>query len=154
VVLRSTIIAHAEAVSRRLRRDGLRARTVVLKLKLARRRGSGPRGYPVITRRITLPEATDDGEAMARAAFDQLERAELREPVRLLGVGATNLVGGDAEQLGLFAQSGSAARRSQINRALDELARRFGNRAVMRGGPADTERASLSHQIKRGEESR
>jgi DNA polymerase-4 len=140
-VLRSTIIAHAEAVSRRLRADGQRARTVVLKLKLARRRAPGPRGYPVITRRTTLAEPTDDGEALARAAFDLLARADLREPVRLLGVGATNLVGRAGEQLPLFAAREGAARRSRLNRALDELARRFGAEAVVRGGPADTERA-------------
>jgi DNA polymerase-4 len=150
-VLRSTIIAHAEAVGRRLRTDGLRARTVVLKLKLARRRAPGPRGYPLITRRTTLAEPTDDGEALARAGFDLLARADLREPVRLLGVGATNLVGRAGEQLSLFAARQGAARRSRLNRALDELARRFGAEAVVRGGPADTERAGLSHQIKRGD---
>jgi DNA polymerase-4 len=151
-VLRSTIIAHAEAVGRRLRTDGLRARTVVLKLKLARRRAPGPRGYPLITRRTTLAEPTDDGEALARAGFDLLARAGLREPVRLLGVGATNLVGRAGEQLSLFAAPEGSARRSRLNRALDELARRFGAEAVVRGGSADTERAGLSHQIKRGDE--
>ncbi len=151
-VLRSTIIAHAEAVSRRLRTDGLQARTVVLKLKLARRRAPGPRGYPVITRRTTLAESTDDGEVLARAGFDLLARADLREPVRLLGVGATNLVGRAGEQLPLFAAREGAERRSRLNRALDELARRFGTEAVVRGGPADTERAGLSQQIKRGDE--
>jgi len=151
-ILRSTIIAHAEAVGRRLRADGLRARTAVLKLKLARRRAPGPRGYPVITRRTTLAEPTDDGEVLSRAAFDLLARADLREPVRLLGVGATNLVGRAEEQLPLFAAREGVARRSRLNRALDELVRRFGAEAVVRGGPADTERAGLSHQIKRGDE--
>jgi DNA polymerase-4 len=139
-VLRSTIIAHAEAVGRRLRADGLRARTAVLKLKLARRRAPGPRGYPVITRRTTLAEPTDDGEVLSRAAFELLARADLREPVRLLGVGATNLVGRAGEQLPLFAAREGAARRSRLNRALDELARRFGAEAVVRGGPADSRR--------------
>jgi DNA polymerase-4 len=152
-VLRSTIVAHAEAVGRRLRADGLRARTAVLKLKLARRRAPGPRGYPVITRRTTLAEPTDDGEVLARVAFDLLARADLCEPVRLLGVGATNLVGRAGEQLSLFAVREDAARRSRLNRALDELARRFGAEAVVRGGPADTERAGLPHQIKRGGDS-
>jgi len=151
-VLRATIIAHAEAVSRRLRADGLQARTAVLKLKLGRRRAPGPRGYPVITRRCTLAEPTDDGEVLARSAFELLARADLREPVRLLGVGATNLVGRAGEQLSLFAAGEDAARRSRLNRALDELARRFGAEAIVRGGPADTERAGLSQQIKRGEE--
>jgi len=151
-VLRATIIAHAEAVGRRLRADGVRARTLVLKLKLARRRAPGARGYPVITRRVTLAAPTDDGDALARAAFAQLERAALREPVRLLGVGATNLVGRREEQLSLFADAEPAGRRGRLNRALDELTRRFGADAVVRGGPADTERAGLSHQWKRGSE--
>jgi DNA polymerase-4 len=151
-VLQSTIIAHAEAVGRRLRADGVRARTVVLKLKLARRRAPGPRGYPVITRRTTLAEPTDDGDALARAGFDLLARANLREPVRLLGVGATNLVGRAGEQLPLFTAPAGGARRDRLNRALDEISRRFGAGAVVRGGPGDTERAGLSHQIKRGED--
>jgi DNA polymerase-4 len=151
-VLRSTIVAHAEAVGRRLRADGLRARTVVLKLKLARRRAPGPRGYPLITRRTTFAEPTDDGEVLARAGFELLARADLREPVRLLGVGATNLVARAGEQLPLFTAREGAERRSRLNEALDELARRFGAEAVVRGGPADTERAGLSQQIKRGDE--
>jgi DNA polymerase-4 len=123
---------------------------VVLKLKLARRRGPGARGYPVITRRTTLIAPSDDGDALARAAFAQLERADLREPVRLLGVGATNLVERGGEQLSLFAAGDSAGRRGALNRALDELSRRFGSDVVVRGGPADTERAGLSEQRRRG----
>jgi len=137
-VLRSTIIAHAEAVGRRLRSDGLRARTVVLKLKLARRRSQGPHGYPVITRRMTLAEPTDDGEAIARAGFDLLARADLREPLRLLGVGVTNLVGTEGEQLSLFAARAGAMRRGRLNQALDELSRRFGAGVIVRGGPGDS----------------
>ena len=151
-VLRSTIIAHAEAVGRRLRADGLRARTAVLKLKLARRRAPGPRGYSVITRRTTLAEATDDGDVFARAGFDLLERADLREPVRLLGVGATKLVRKPEPQLSLFGAREGVARRGRLNRALDELSHRFGAGTVVRGGPDETERAGLSHQIKRGDE--
>jgi DNA polymerase-4 len=107
----------------------------------------------VITRRTTLAEPTDDGEVLSRAAFDLLARADLREPVRLIGVGATNLVGRAGEQLSFFAAREDAARRSRLNQALDELARRFGAEAVVRGGPADTERAGLPHQIKRGGDS-
>jgi len=42
--LEATILTHAESVARRLRRDEIRARTVVLKLKLAGRRASAPWG--------------------------------------------------------------------------------------------------------------
>jgi DNA polymerase-4 len=146
--LEAAILAHAEAVARRLRRDALCARTVVLKLKLARRRAPGPRGFPLRTRRRSLPDATDDGDAIARAARDLLAIAGLREPVRLVGVGVTNLRPASAGQLALFP---SRSRRARLNRALDEIADRFGPGAVVRGGLAPPERAGLSLQIKRGE---
>jgi DNA polymerase-4 len=146
--LESAILVHAEAVARRLRRDALRARTVVLKLKLARRRSPGPRGYPLRTRRATLPDATDDGEAIARAARGLLAGARPSEAVRLIGVGVTNLRPRAGGQLALFE---AGARRAQLNRALDEIADRFGVEAVVRGGLGRQERAGLSLQIKRGE---
>jgi len=149
--LEAAIVAHAEAVARRLRRDGLRARSVVLKLKLARRRGPGPRGHPLLTRRLTLPEATDDGRLLERAARRLLRRAALGEPVRLLGVGVANLEAAGSGQLPLFGASPGAERRSRLNRALDEIAERFGAEAVVRGARGAAERAGLSLQIKRGE---
>jgi DNA polymerase-4 len=149
--LEAAILTHAESVARRLRRSGLRTNTVVLKLKLARRVAAGPRGFPLLTRHATLPEPSDDGDVLARTARALLARAELAEPVRLLGVGATNLVPADAEQLGLFADAAARARRSRLNRALDTLAERYGASAVRRAGQGDVARAGLSLQRKRGE---
>ncbi len=149
-VLGGALVAHAEAVARRLRASGLRARTVTIKLKLARRRTAGPRGYPVLSRRLQLPEPTDDGDALGRAAGALLARAPLPGPVRLVGVGATDLVAGPGEQLGLFATPG-VARRRRLNAALDALDRRFGPRTVRRAGIEPPARAGLTHQHKRGE---
>ena len=151
-VLESTIIAHAESVARRLRRDGLVARSVVLKLKLGRRVAEGPRGYPLLTRRETLSEATDDGARISRVGVTLLDRAALSEPVRLLGVGVTGLEPAERAQLGLFPRPEEEMRRSRLNRALDAIADRFGSEAVVRGNPVHAERAGLSFQIKRGEE--
>jgi DNA polymerase-4 len=150
-VLESTIVTHAESVARRIRSDGLVARTVVLKLKLGTRRAPGPRGYPLLSRRTTLPEPTDDGDRIARTATTLLSRAALEEPVRLLGVGVTNLGPIGAGQLGLFARPERDKARSKLNRALDEIADRFGSAALVRGSPSGAERAGLSMQIKRGE---
>ena len=149
-VLESAIMSHAESVARRLRRDGLRTRTVVLKLKLSRRVATGPRGYPLLSRRVTLPEPTDDGETIASAARGLLTRAALDEPLRLLGVGATGLEGGATRQLGLF-PAPEDARRGRLNRALDEIAERFGSDALVRGEARHAERAGLSMQHKRGD---
>jgi DNA polymerase-4 len=149
-VLESAIINHSESVARRLRRDGLQTRTVVLKLKLSRRVSAGPRGYPLLSRRVTLSEPTNDGEAIARAARALLTRAALEEPVRLLGVGATGLEGGETRQLGLFPEP-EDARRGRLNYALDEIAERFGSDALVRGEARHAERAGLSMQHKRGD---
>ena len=149
--LESTLIIHAEAVARRLRRDGLRARTVVLKLKLGRRERPGPRGFPLLTRRLTLAEPSDDGAVLSQTACALLARAAPSEPVRLVGVGATGLVSADADQLDLFEAAAPKQRARQLNRALDAIRDRFGDAAIARGGRPEAERSGLSLQRKRGE---
>jgi DNA polymerase IV len=150
-VLESTLLVHAESVARRLRKEGLVARTVVLKLKLGRRRAPGPRGFALLSRRETLARGTDDGEAIARIARALLARTELPEAVRLLGVGVTNLASTSGGQLGLFSPVEHEERRTRLNQAVDALAARFGPGTVTRAGAPGVARAGLSHQIKRGE---
>ena len=58
-VLERTLLAHAESVARRLRRDRLRARSVVLKLKLGRRRSRG-------AARLSAPHAPRDARRRHR----------------------------------------------------------------------------------------
>ena len=156
-VLEATILTHAEAVARRLRRQGLLARTVVLKWRLGRRIREGPRGYPLRTRQITLAQPTDDGEVVARAARSLLTDA-LVEPVRLLGVGVSGFhdEAGRSAQLSLFdgdedgRSAQSRPRRRRLNRALDLLADRFGDDVVKRASQAEARRATMSGQWKRG----
>jgi DNA polymerase-4 len=150
-LLESTILTHAESVARRLRRDGVCARTVVLKWKEARRVAPGPRGYPLHTRRVTLADPTDDGDRIAREARGLLSRAALSEPVRLIGVGCTNVTPERSAQLSLFATPKKEKRRL-LNRALDEIADRFGGSALRRASQGKAERAALTTQIKRGED--
>ncbi|HXV36430.1 MAG TPA: DNA polymerase IV, partial [Myxococcota bacterium] len=150
-LLRSAIITHAEAVARRLRADRFRARTVLLKLTLAQRRTAGSRGYPTRSWRVTLPEATDDGETIQRAAAQLLARSGVTVPVRLLGVGVANIVRNAPGQLSLFEPHERLARRERLNAALDEISRRFGSASVTRGDRAGSARAGLSTQIKRGD---
>jgi len=149
--LEATILAHSESVARRLRRDGLRARTVVLKWRPGRRRAPGPRGYALLTRRVTLTHPTDDGGAIAREARRLLDRGAMDEPVRLIGVGVTNVVNQQGAQLDLFEPPATVARAGKLNRALDQIRDRFGNEAVVRASQGSVERAGLTHQIKRGE---
>ena len=144
--LRRVLIAHAEAIGRRLRADRVRARTVTLKLKLARPLGGGR--YPLLTRSLSLPIATDDTTAIARAAIALLARANFPEKIRLGGIQAHHLERLDFAQLGLFdGWQIQAARASRLNRALDSVTARFGEAAVTRG-LVRAERAAPSRRIK------
>jgi len=141
--LRRTVVAHAEAVAARLRADGFRARTVVLKLKLARRIGPGK--YPLLTRSRTFAEATHDGRVIAAAALGLWQEIGANLRVRLIGVAAANLEESQAEQLSLSLRSGGDPH--ALNRALDRIAARFGSDAVRRGG-LSIERAAPTLAIK------
>ncbi len=142
---RTAIIVHAEAVARRLRHDGMAGRVVVLKMKLAERLGPGK--FRLLTRRTTLPAATDDGKAISDAALALWTVNRPSIPVRLLGVAAAGIVPAAAPQLDLF--GGGGGRRAALNVALDRLVARFGEASVARGGRAVLER-DLTSAVKPG----
>jgi DNA polymerase-4 len=145
--VREAIVGHADAVARRLRRDRVRGRVVVLKLKLAERLGPGK--FRLLTRRATLPEPTDDGKTISDTALRLWERHRPRLAVRLVGVAAAGIVGEAPEQLALFA-AGASRRRAALNRALDAIVARFGMESIGRGALARGEKG-LTTRLKRGE---
>ncbi len=145
--VREAIIAHGEAVARRLRRDGVRARTVVVKIKLAERLGAGK--YRLQTRQAPLAAPSDDGNALTAVALALWDRHRPRRAVRLIGVTATGIEDGAPPQLALFDDPRRAAR-VRLNAALDRIVARFGEDSIGRavGKP---EKAAPTSRIKRGE---
>jgi len=111
-------------VASRLRRAGLRARSVHLKVKFA--------DFRITTRQETLDTPTDDGAQIFAVARRLLAKVDDR-PARLTGVHAGDL--GAPPQLGLFdALAPEARKRARLNASLDRIADRFGPDAVV---PAD-----------------
>jgi DNA polymerase-4 len=144
--LKRVLIAHADALGRRLRADQVHARTVTLKLKLARPLGGGR--YPLVSRSSSLDDATDDSAAIAKIAISLIARVTAREKVRLAGIQVHNLERADSSQMGLFdSPAGGVAKSARLNRALDAVARRFGDEAVTRG-LTHAERAAPSRRVK------
>jgi DNA polymerase-4 len=72
-------------VTERLRAEGVRARTVYVKLKLP--------DFRLVSRQVSRTSPTDDAETIFRAARAALEKSHLEaRPVRLIGVGLSGLV--------------------------------------------------------------
>ncbi len=117
---------HSQAlrVARRLRRAGVKARVVQLSVKYS--------DFTALTRRITLEQSTDDGQALYREATGLLTKVDLGRKIRLTGVSTQDFSTGSA-QLGLFASQGPS-RSDKLNAALDKIASKFGGGLVV---PAD-----------------
>ncbi len=144
--LRRVFVAHSEAIGRRLRADRVRARTVTVKLKLARALGSGR--YPLLTRSATLEKSTDDGATIAQTALNLLARVRVPERVRLAGVQVHHLERDDEMQLQLFdSPAGHEARRWRLNRAVDDVIRKFGDNVISLG-LVQAAKASPTRRIK------
>jgi DNA polymerase IV len=124
------ILGFSATVGAALRREGLRGRTITVKIRDADFR----------TRQAshTLPEPVDsDGAlfAVARQLLDEL-RTKRRVGVRLLGLGVSSLVEEDAPpQFELFREHGPAEpdRLRVVSRVMDDLRERFGDDAILPG---------------------
>lgn len=129
--LKRTLRRHAERVGADLRRAGRRGRTVTLKLRWS--------DFTTLTRSRTLERPAQSTAALAEAGealLDQLLRTEGMRPVRLIGLGATNLAD-DVTQLGfdeLLPDQAATRRQERLDRALDDIHDRFGSDSVNRGG--------------------
>jgi DNA polymerase-4 len=120
--LRRTLRHLAESVGRRLRRANLRGTTVKLKLRWA--------DFTTLTRQVTLPQPTDQDNAIYTAAQQLFEQAwPAGKSVRLIGVGVSGLRQ-PAQQLGLWEPPSEKGQRLQD--ALDRVRERFGQEAIKR----------------------
>lgn len=131
-LLEYELLALAVRVGADLRADGLRARTVTVKLRDADFR----------TRQAsrTVSEAIESDRAIYKIARDLLAklRADRRTAVRLLGIAVSQFgTGAGASQLGLFDEPRESAletdRDRDLARAVDRLRSKFGPGAVQPG---------------------
>lgn len=122
--LETLLALFAARIGSQLRKDGLVARTVTLKLRHD--------DFHTVTRRITLREGTQlDAELLApalklfREAFEQVRARD--RGVRLIGLSATNLA--EAAEADLF-EPDARQRARRLTDAVDELRAKYGFDAV------------------------
>lgn len=122
--LRQVLLGQTEAVAIRLRRQGLAARTITVKLRFA--------DFRTVTRRTTFAVATDIGAEFwsnARGLFDHWAAKEA-EPLRLIGMSLGGLEARNTVA-GLFADP-VMDRQRRLDGAADAVRARFGGEALNR----------------------
>lgn len=121
--LRAVLLGQAERVAADLARQGRAARTVTLKLRFP--------PFETLSRSITVGQPVELADEVFRAAAGLFERAwaeNEQRPVRLIGLGATNLQE-RARQLRL----GENVDADRLAETVTDLRERFGDSVVKRG---------------------
>jgi len=128
-VLKSWLLELTEQVATRLRRQGLRGKTVFIKVRYA--------DFHTITRSESLdaPSNVTRELYVTAARLLQAQLARSPRPVRLLGMGASGITSEELEQGQLF-ETEDREQQRRIDTVVDSIKSRFGNRALRRGGGA------------------
>lgn len=121
--LEKWLMVQSESVGRDLRKDGYRGRTVTVKVKFS--------DFTTHTRSRTLHEPTDCTETIFSVAAELLKELKMTKKLRLIGVGLCNLTG-MVRQTCIF-QDASCRRKESLDRAMDEIHAKFGEKALKRG---------------------
>ncbi len=121
------LLSLSNKVARRMRRQGVTAKTITLKVKYS--------DFVQITRSATLTKPTDDGFEIYSTACRLLKKTEVeKRPVRLLGVSLSQLSSPDTQgQLSLFQNEQESVKRKRLNTALDALLEKHGDKSVRPG---------------------
>ncbi len=123
--LQREVVRLSDAVGSRLRKAGLRGRTISIKVR-------NP-SFVTITRSSTLGEATDNSSLLVETASVLLDSVDTSQGVRLLGIGVAGLTSDIVEQLTLDDLLADRGEPGATDRAIDEIRTRFGAKAI---GPA------------------
>ena len=125
--LLTALLQQTDRVGERLRRRQRLAACLTLKLREP--------DYHTMTRRRSFSPPTQDGARLAqltRELFAAWRRQHPGQPLRLVGVGASDLH--PLEQPDLFAPTPTESADGRLDATLDDIRRRFGAGAVQRAG--------------------
>ena len=136
-ILLSVLLEQVEEVAQRLRQEKLKARTVTLKLRYG--------DFRTVTRSATLSEATNVTKTLWEIAERVFRQWHSRSggPLRLLGFGVSGLAPEQAGQQLLF-RDPEEEKLKRLDKAVDEIRDRYGNRAVHRGTGATRDNPGMS----------
>ena len=124
--LTGLIASHADTVGSRLRAEGLKGRTITLKIKLA--------DFSEISRSRTVHHATYITKIISDCAIAQLTEYPLEKKVRLIGVAVSKLVVSKEEsQMSLFMKGDKTNKNQKVDAAMDAIRSKFGGKMIRKG---------------------
>ena len=131
--LRDTLRELAAEVARTARQERIAGQRVTLKIRF--------QGFETHTRQLGLDQPSDDARTLLAAAWSLYESGRLpKKPVRLIGLGISELGPPPPLQPDLFAggpdEAPNSARNRQLNATLDRINERFGPGALRQGAGA------------------
>jgi DNA polymerase-4 len=126
-LLAAKLRSQAETIGRQLRKMGVKARTITLKVKHD--------DFHQITRNTSLSHPTQTTADIYRQSLCLLQAYQDRRKVRLIGIGASGLVAyGTPVQQSLFADDDDGKKHwDQVDRVMDAIAERYGKPMVVLG---------------------
>ncbi|HAW29224.1 MAG TPA: DNA polymerase IV [Planctomycetaceae bacterium] len=125
-ILRIILMDLVEDVSRRLRKNKLRGKTIQLKIRYD--------DFSTFTRSITVSQPTDLTREIEQSALLMLDQKLPERPlsIRLIGVGVTGFQSGSQHQKSLFDEE-DQQKYSRLDQVKDQIASRFGSNSIIRG---------------------
>tara|TARA_E500000305_G_scaffold11337_1_gene7681 strand:+ start:55688 stop:56854 length:1167 start_codon:yes stop_codon:yes gene_type:complete len=125
-ILRIILMDLVEDVSRRLRKNKLRGKTIQLKIRYD--------DFSTFTRSTTVSQPTDLTREIEQSALLMLDQKLPERPlsIRLIGVGVTGFQSGSQHQKSLFDDE-DQQKYSRLDQVKDQIASRFGSNSIIRG---------------------
>ena len=126
-LLHKHLLKQSEEVARQLRKAGFKARTITIKLKHA--------DFKQFTRSKTIDTPTRSSETIFRHAAGLLDKYQLTQKIRLIGVGTSGFKSaGQPVQLDLFDRVKECDQTwEKVDRTVETITKKFGRDAIKRG---------------------
>ncbi|MGM0436884.1 MAG: DNA polymerase IV [Bacillota bacterium] len=119
----SALMGMTEKVSERLHNKNLKGKTVFIKVRYS--------DFKTYTRRKTLKNYVNDTDIIYDTAKKLLIKNKLlAKPIRLLGIGVSNLSPDKKQQLSLFEKN---IKKEKLDKTIFEIKDRFGSKSLRRG---------------------
>ena len=126
----SLLLAQCDVVAARMRRDGKKCSCVTVTYRTL--------DFKTRSHQKKLKNPTDITEEIFEQVKMLLYECWRCEPLRLIGMGLTELTEGEYRQLSMFEDTSKREKQKKIDETMDNIRRQFGNGMIVRGSTLNT----------------